>query len=939
MVMMAEAVPKADGKAFLTEAVRLHSQAIYNLALRIARNPQDAEDIVQETFAALVREERKIREPGALKTWLLRTAIRIAWKESSRVRRRRLAEREAATREEGIGMEARSDLSEWISRALDRLPESLRLPLVLHYLQGLAHAEVAAVLGCPLGSVSTRMRDGLERLRKAAPAVLGVLALAELEEALEALAPEPLPPSLAFSRRVMGNGAVPGSLVGIGGMLMTTKTKLMLLLALLLAGLGGWAVSRERGTRAGPPPVMSAGRSQGPVVTEQVSEGVLEPAGPGSGRVAGRVPAPGAVGGLLQEALHLLLAEKLKELGALSASEPWAFDAIAALLEGDDWLADYGTTDEQWVLQSTLASGLAYGPPEKCRALGLSLIRDGREGRLSWGLTLLDRWKGWKGRDPIPDGEDPELKAELLKARRDLESRGALYRASDWMLSTVLWALGDEETPKRLMAVYEDPRNTAEERARAEGIVLSRLRDGRAIPSSWLACLEGKFKDLAGIVPNDVEPGAVMEDELGREFTSGSGPMPDPRKSWLALAMIGVSPAARDFICEDLRQSGVGSGCVGNLCVCPWQQYPELVQAVDGLTRSVLDSRDLRKLSILTRAMGEVPGDPKDVAAWYASLTRADSPAPGVDPRDAMLAVLFDGVHYRGGEAGPASVAAFQVLRGIETDPDRLLKLDYILAGSGDDQASARVAKAVEAPGLPTRLRMQGVTLLLKEGRTVEQLSGAVKQAAEGLSSGETDVSFELSQWVKEVPPGPARNELACRLWVMQEDPRVRLRMVEGVTVRENPWLRDALKGMLKEEGAPWSKVSAASRLVRGGEMEAGLPALLEYARPSAQAPKLFLKPIYDDLGWLASRGNPKALEGLHRLLAELGPPRYWAAVALGKLGDKRAIPALREILDTPAGPVGRENGYDSCIDIPKALAALGDEDLKRRYAASGRSQ
>ncbi len=252
--MMAEALPGPGCEELLKEAVRLHSQAVYNLALRIVRNPQDAEDLVQETFAVLAREAGKIREPGALKTWLLRTAIRIAWKESARTRRRRLAEQEAAVREEGIGMEARSDLSAWISGALDRLPESLRLPLVLHYLEGLSHAEVAAVVGCPLGSVSTRMREGLEKLRKAAPAALGVLALAEVEEALGAVPVQAVPPGLtaALGKIAATGGMSAGAgipMAALGGAAVTIKKGILVTAAILLLMLGIW-MAREPG---GPP--------------------------------------------------------------------------------------------------------------------------------------------------------------------------------------------------------------------------------------------------------------------------------------------------------------------------------------------------------------------------------------------------------------------------------------------------------------------------------------------------------------------------------------------------------------------------------------------------------------------------------------------------------------------------------------------------------------
>ncbi len=242
-------------QTILQAAVSEHAQAVYNLAFRVTRNRADAEDVTQEAFAALAREAGGIRDAGAVRTWLLRTALRECWKITGRERRRKQAEREAGAmregQEEGAGIQA---LVPAVSEALDRLPEGLKLPLVLRYFQKLSYAEIGEVLGCPAGSVSGKLREGQEALRKALPSALGLVAVATLEEALGAVPPLPLPVSLGLSLEAMGRGSVTIANIVMGGLMMSFRSKAGLgIVALLLLLIGGSGFIQAH-LRSSPPP-------------------------------------------------------------------------------------------------------------------------------------------------------------------------------------------------------------------------------------------------------------------------------------------------------------------------------------------------------------------------------------------------------------------------------------------------------------------------------------------------------------------------------------------------------------------------------------------------------------------------------------------------------------------------------------------------------------
>ncbi len=148
-------------EAAFEELVRRHGPMVLGVCRRILRNSQDAEDAFQATFLVLVRKAATVRPRGLLGNWLYGVAHNTALKANAMRRKRQSREREAGTlpRPESDD-EARQQLQERLDEELSRLPEKYRVAIVLCELQGQTIKEAARQLGCPQGTVATRLSRG-----------------------------------------------------------------------------------------------------------------------------------------------------------------------------------------------------------------------------------------------------------------------------------------------------------------------------------------------------------------------------------------------------------------------------------------------------------------------------------------------------------------------------------------------------------------------------------------------------------------------------------------------------------------------------------------------------------------------------------------------------------------------------------------------------------
>ena len=164
-------VTEKESDAF-TALVERYEGPVLGICQRVLGDSHLALDAFQATFLVLARNASKLDQEGSLAGWLWKVAYRIALRLRFTVARQRRRENEAGgLRPIFDSNERLSDLEQQealqaLNEELERLPEELRLPLVLCYFEGRTHAEAAVAIGLPRGSMAKRVTEGLRRLRE-----------------------------------------------------------------------------------------------------------------------------------------------------------------------------------------------------------------------------------------------------------------------------------------------------------------------------------------------------------------------------------------------------------------------------------------------------------------------------------------------------------------------------------------------------------------------------------------------------------------------------------------------------------------------------------------------------------------------------------------------------------------------------------------------------
>lgn len=172
----------ADQKTFEDDAMQFAPQ-LYSAALRMARNPADAEDLVQETFLKAYRAYHTFEAGTNLKAWLYRiltnTYINRYRKKQRRPDEVDLGDVQDLYLYRKIGSADSADLSTSaedavleglvesdIKAAVESLPENFRVPVLLADLEGFAYKEIAEILDIPIGTVMSRLHRGRKALQR-----------------------------------------------------------------------------------------------------------------------------------------------------------------------------------------------------------------------------------------------------------------------------------------------------------------------------------------------------------------------------------------------------------------------------------------------------------------------------------------------------------------------------------------------------------------------------------------------------------------------------------------------------------------------------------------------------------------------------------------------------------------------------------------------------
>ncbi len=170
-------------QAQFAELAMPYMDALYSAAMRLTRNPADAEDLVQETYLRAYRGFEGFRDGTNLKAWLYRI-LTNTYINTYRAKKRRPDEVELDTADDfslfhkvgGLeaaraGRSAETELLEAlpddaVKAAVEELPDQFRLPVLLADVEGFSYKEIAEIMDTPVGTVMSRLHRGRRQLQK-----------------------------------------------------------------------------------------------------------------------------------------------------------------------------------------------------------------------------------------------------------------------------------------------------------------------------------------------------------------------------------------------------------------------------------------------------------------------------------------------------------------------------------------------------------------------------------------------------------------------------------------------------------------------------------------------------------------------------------------------------------------------------------------------------
>jgi RNA polymerase sigma-70 factor (ECF subfamily) len=163
---------KGDTIAF-EKLVEANAQYVYNLALRILRNPHEAEDLSQEAFVRVWKNLPNFRLEARFRTWLYRIVTNLCYDRVPKLKRElsaldpdeniQLVSERTTPEKHTLNIELRTLLHD----AIDELPDSYRLLITLRHMLDLNYNEIAEATGQPLGTVKTGIFRARRLLRDA----------------------------------------------------------------------------------------------------------------------------------------------------------------------------------------------------------------------------------------------------------------------------------------------------------------------------------------------------------------------------------------------------------------------------------------------------------------------------------------------------------------------------------------------------------------------------------------------------------------------------------------------------------------------------------------------------------------------------------------------------------------------------------------------------
>jgi RNA polymerase sigma-70 factor, ECF subfamily len=156
----AQEAERADIRREFEERIGDSTALAFRVARGVLKNDADAEDVAQEALIRAFRKFSRLRDRNRFRAWLVRISFRLALDRLRSAKRRELREAEWTREHERVrpvGSLGSREFQQQLERALDDLPEKLRLALLLSAMEGHSLEEVAALLSVPVGTVKSRI--------------------------------------------------------------------------------------------------------------------------------------------------------------------------------------------------------------------------------------------------------------------------------------------------------------------------------------------------------------------------------------------------------------------------------------------------------------------------------------------------------------------------------------------------------------------------------------------------------------------------------------------------------------------------------------------------------------------------------------------------------------------------------------------------------------
>lgn len=170
---------RAGDQASFLELLNRYTQKVHNLAMRITRSPEDAEEVLQDVFVTVYKKIDKFEGKSAFSSWLYRITVNTSFMKLRKRRQNHVSSLEEMTptiKESWVGDRSENcdvnficskhELRAELEQAISRLPEEYRVIFVLRDIDGLSNQEVGGILRLSVPAVKSRLHRSRLMLRK-----------------------------------------------------------------------------------------------------------------------------------------------------------------------------------------------------------------------------------------------------------------------------------------------------------------------------------------------------------------------------------------------------------------------------------------------------------------------------------------------------------------------------------------------------------------------------------------------------------------------------------------------------------------------------------------------------------------------------------------------------------------------------------------------------